>query len=267
MEVDDLGNVYVTGDSWGPNYEDVVTFKYNTEGELQWDIWYDNYAVIFGVDFPQALDVDESGNVLITGLSVIQATGSDILTIKYSPTVSISLSYIGNTQIPNQGGELTYNCNLVNNSEEMTTIDLWSDLVFPADSILSPAYLVENISIEAGGFIEDEYRIEIPESYPTGDYIHNIYAGSYSDGIWHQQQIYLSKLPPSLALYASIDDNNVNLSWQGVPYALSYRLYRSLVPYFDYTTLIPIAVTNDTSFVDEGIINQGSYFYIVTYDF
>lgn len=82
--VDDSGNVYITGESWGNGTEwDYVTIKYNSAGIEQWVARYNGTGN--GTDRVQGLAIDDSCNVYITGLS--QGSGlnpSDYLTIKYS---------------------------------------------------------------------------------------------------------------------------------------------------------------------------------------
>jgi hypothetical protein len=82
--VDESGNVYITGTSVGAGSgNDMLTIKYNSLGN---DLWTARYnAIANGSDEPNALAVDESGNVYITGLSVGAGSGADYLTIKYDP--------------------------------------------------------------------------------------------------------------------------------------------------------------------------------------
>jgi Beta-propeller repeat len=79
---DGLGNVYVTGSSYGPNgAADFATVKYSNSGDTLWVQRYngpeDNW------DIARALVVDAAGNVYVTG----ESYGSeffDYVTIKYS---------------------------------------------------------------------------------------------------------------------------------------------------------------------------------------
>lgn len=79
--VDLVGNVYVTGSSWGaPGDYDFATVKYNTNGELQWAARYGGE----GQDLASAIAIDDSGNVYVTGTGRSDATGDDFVTLKYS---------------------------------------------------------------------------------------------------------------------------------------------------------------------------------------
>lgn len=83
--IDRSGNVYVTGGSETIKYNyDYSTVKYNSTGQEQWIARYngpDNSA-----DFANAITVDASGNVYVTGESVGSGTEQDYATIKYNST-------------------------------------------------------------------------------------------------------------------------------------------------------------------------------------
>src|SRR6266542_3534736 len=85
MAIDGLGNVYVTGISWGGGgsgtFDDYATVKYDTSGTQQWVARY-NGPGIFG-DVGRAIAVDGSGNVYVTGYSLGSGSGFDYATIKY----------------------------------------------------------------------------------------------------------------------------------------------------------------------------------------
>ena len=83
MVVDDSGNVYVTGHSYGSgSHQDYATTKYDSGGIEQWVARYNgpgNYQ-----DAPRAIAVDDFGNVYVTGYSYGDGTRSDYATIKYN---------------------------------------------------------------------------------------------------------------------------------------------------------------------------------------
>lgn len=79
--VDDLGNVYVTGQSYGNGSSyDYVTIKYSPTGIQQWIQKY----ITSGVDVAKSIGVDDFGNIYVTGGSYGGLTGSDYATIKYN---------------------------------------------------------------------------------------------------------------------------------------------------------------------------------------
>ena len=95
MAVDTDGNVYVTGDSnsWKAHnrliYDpmDIVTIKYDTNGEKLWEKRYDPSNG--GRDYPIAIAVDKTGNVYVAGTSTAKLAhqgwdGTDIVVVKYN---------------------------------------------------------------------------------------------------------------------------------------------------------------------------------------
>ena len=82
MGLDDLGNVYVTGRSYGiaTNY-DFATIKYNAEGVKQWVGRYNGPGM--DADKAVAIAVDRFKNVYVAGWSKGAGTANDFTTIKY----------------------------------------------------------------------------------------------------------------------------------------------------------------------------------------
>lgn len=83
IKVDSIGNVFVTGESVGVegNY-DYVTIKYSNSGVPLWTNRYNGPGN--GGDVANAIAVDGSGNVLVTGYSTGSGSSSDFTTLKYS---------------------------------------------------------------------------------------------------------------------------------------------------------------------------------------
>jgi hypothetical protein len=82
IAVDAQGNVYVTGQSWGlgGNY-DYATVKYNSAGQQEWATRYDGPD--HGNDQANAMAIDSSGNVYVTGSSQTGDSYTEWATIKY----------------------------------------------------------------------------------------------------------------------------------------------------------------------------------------
>ncbi len=82
IAIDDSGNVYVTGFSYGGgSYWDYATIKYRANGDTAWVRRYNgpgNYS-----DCARALVVDDLGNVYVTGYCHVNGTDYDYTTVKY----------------------------------------------------------------------------------------------------------------------------------------------------------------------------------------
>ena len=85
ITVDSLGNIYVTGATTadgGSANSDYTTVKYDSMGQQQWAVSYDGPAD--GYDFPNAIAIDSSGELYVTGFSLGLAGDFDCTTIKYN---------------------------------------------------------------------------------------------------------------------------------------------------------------------------------------
>jgi hypothetical protein len=81
LALDALGNVYATGSTGtASNYNDIVTVKYNGEGQTVWTARYDGPE--HGYDDAVALVLDAAGNTYVGGMG----NGYDFLLIKYGPS-------------------------------------------------------------------------------------------------------------------------------------------------------------------------------------
>ncbi len=84
MAVDDMCNIYVTGWSFGNDpYGDYATIKYYPNGDTVWIRRYDGPTNSY--DFANAITIDKSGDVYVTGESVGKEKSIDYATIKYYP--------------------------------------------------------------------------------------------------------------------------------------------------------------------------------------
>jgi uncharacterized delta-60 repeat protein len=82
LSVDTLGNVYITGYSYGSGTSyDYATIKYDSNGNQLWVARYSGPEDKW--DIAYALALDSLGNVCVTGRSYNGETGYDYVTIKY----------------------------------------------------------------------------------------------------------------------------------------------------------------------------------------
>ena len=84
LQVDAVGNVYVTGGSFGAGTgQDYATLKYDSVGNLNWERRYNGPGN--SDDIAYALQIDTGGNVYVTGFSYGDGTEEDYATLKYDP--------------------------------------------------------------------------------------------------------------------------------------------------------------------------------------
>jgi hypothetical protein len=89
IALDKSGNIYITGESQGllkkgrfpiQTFADVYTIKYNPNGGVMWQRRYN--SPFNSGDRPNAITLDNAGNVYITGESHQNPTNADYLTLK-----------------------------------------------------------------------------------------------------------------------------------------------------------------------------------------
>jgi hypothetical protein len=85
IAVDAAGNVYVTGFSDNGSNNDIVTIKYDPDGNPVWSDEIRRYDGGYN-DEASGIGVDAEGNVYVTGRSQGSGTGYDCITIKYDST-------------------------------------------------------------------------------------------------------------------------------------------------------------------------------------
>jgi uncharacterized delta-60 repeat protein len=84
IAVDDSGYIYVTGYTrLASNNMDFVTIKYDNTGDIVWTATYDGPYGGGGFDVGNALALDDSGNIYVTGYGHSLALDYDYITIKY----------------------------------------------------------------------------------------------------------------------------------------------------------------------------------------
>lgn len=85
IAIDAAKNVYVTGYSVGiGTAQDFATIKYNSMGVQQWIATYSGFNN--DIDNANAIVVDNSNNIIVTGFSLSNGTSYNFTTIKYDPS-------------------------------------------------------------------------------------------------------------------------------------------------------------------------------------
>ncbi len=92
---DNTGNIYVTGFCAGSGTStfDYVTVKYNTNGDQQWAKVF-NSGLVGVDDKASSIDIDETGNIYVTGSTISSGTDTDYGTVKYSPAGDVLWSIL-----------------------------------------------------------------------------------------------------------------------------------------------------------------------------
>jgi len=91
LAVDASGNIYVTGEVQkviSSFDKDIFTIRYSPSGVLMWTARYNGPAD--GADEFSYIDVDGSGNVIVSGNSIGTGTSYDYVTIKYEQVISVT---------------------------------------------------------------------------------------------------------------------------------------------------------------------------------
>jgi uncharacterized delta-60 repeat protein len=81
VATDALGNIFVTGPSFGSNTQNFATLKYSSDGV---PLWTNRYNGPGTADRPVALGVDTKGDVIVAGSSTSTNGNFDYAVIKYS---------------------------------------------------------------------------------------------------------------------------------------------------------------------------------------
>jgi hypothetical protein len=181
IALDGLGNVFVTGSSGGI-YSDFATVKYNSEGIQQWVQTYNGLGN--RADSSRSIAVDGFGNVYVTGESEGSITGTDYVTIKYSPITGIeSMSgglpehYSLSQNFPNPFNPVT-NINFSIPLKNRVELNVYNTLGEKAATLV-------NEEMEAG-----HHQVAFDASdLPSGVYFYRIIAGEFN----HTKKLILLK--------------------------------------------------------------------------
>ncbi|MFQ5868485.1 MAG: SBBP repeat-containing protein [Candidatus Zixiibacteriota bacterium] len=169
LAVDGSGNVYVTGYSRAPFiFGDYATVKYDPDGNEEWVARYDGAN---GIDEANALAVDGSGNVYVTGYSKDWDGSIDYTTIKYSQQPALEMSCEALSPVLCRGKNFYFKLTVTNN----TGGNISGDLTFSGYSgyDCDPGSILVSIPRDRTylpGVTEAYYLFKVPTAASPGQY-------------------------------------------------------------------------------------------------
>ncbi len=176
----------------GWTYDDIVTMKYDANGNREWlEMWDDGYGLTNEVE---DLALDSNGNVFITGKDPY-----DYFTIKYRDGYSVDVEVLVTPrtqpiELPSSGGSLDFNVSLRNNTAQQQTVDAGVFLVLPSSTLYGPLEFKRNINLSPGQeFLFMNLSQSIPSQAPAGEYAYQVLIG-YNSTVIDQSQFFFTKL-------------------------------------------------------------------------
>ncbi len=161
IAIDNTGNVYVAGTSYGgaTNF-DYVIIKYNSNGIQQWAVRYN--SIINSYDEAIGIVIDNSGNVYVTGASAGNGSVSEFTTIKYdfsgmqqwvagyrgtgdmsSHPASIKLDASGNVYVTGSSNHIGSNDNYATVKYNSNGVQQWAVQYFGVSNFQDNAYSMD----------------------------------------------------------------------------------------------------------------------------
>jgi hypothetical protein len=236
IELDTSGNIYASGIGYG----NMTTVKYNKYGTRLW-----KKTGAYNVSTLSDMELDKSGNVIITGSKQYSATNYDYITVKYSDNGNIS--WVRNYNGPSS--------NSIENAYALSTDDSGNVYVTGSSTDASTYFICATIKYDSSGNIIWVNRIYPPAvGYDIAvDEFQNVYIASRSDGY-----NYTTKL-----------DKNANILWQrDYPTTDMFATNISRI-ILDSVNDIYISINTDTmSITHYGVVkytNNGDRVFVGTY--
>ena len=166
IAMDSIGNIYITGGSIGTGfsgYLDYATIKYSSNGD---SLWTRRYNAADLEDNPEAVTIDKSGNVYVTGNSQDSFTSGGSVTIKYSQTPT---------------GVYQTNLNL---PDEYYLRQNYPNPFNPVTNIICRISKSEFVSLKVYDVLGNEIAVLINQEKPAGNYSVEFNGATLSSGIY-----------------------------------------------------------------------------------
>ncbi len=158
VAVDGSGNVYTAGGTWNGTSRDFVLIKYNAFGSQQWIQTYNGPGNDF--DMVNAIGIDGSGNIYVTGMSKGIGTAEDFATIKYNSFGAVQ--WIERYNGPGSGEDKTTSISVSSGGNVVVTGRSWNGTNFDfatikysqqTQPIPQPSISISPIQINPGGSV------------------------------------------------------------------------------------------------------------------
>ena len=175
---------YVTAgytESFGAGMSDIYLIKYDTLGNLEWELTEGTADNERGYSVAECSD----GGFVVAGMKSTGGMGSeDILLVRFGeaipPDYELTLTPLNPPiQIPANGGTFDYNILVDNNAMSTLTIDFWIMATLPNGDEIGPFIQVNDLTINALASLTRDRSQMIPMRAPAGIYQYTAYAGQY----------------------------------------------------------------------------------------
>jgi uncharacterized delta-60 repeat protein len=162
IKTDLIGNIYVTGKSTGndSSYYDYCTIKYNSNGSQVWVMIYDGPGK--GDDVATSMDIDNIGNVYVTGYSLGSNKKLDYCTIKYNS--SGIQQWVARYNGDGNGDDKAFSMKVDNNGNVYVTGSSTSDDIYQTEQYLTIKYNTDGIVQWIKAYNESVVHPEIPKA-------------------------------------------------------------------------------------------------------
>jgi hypothetical protein len=171
----------------------VSLLRIDTNGIVEYVNYYDNLPnrVV------RCVRPVQDGGLFVVGLfNNISNSTSNIFYSRMSLEMPIdfdfSLTPIGNINLPNTGGVITFNVGIDNNNTYNSFFEIWSMLIYPNGNCVFSRGPVST-TLDTAGIISAERQIVIPRNYPSGQYIYKGYMGLYPYIAYYQSSFIFTK--------------------------------------------------------------------------
>ena len=191
LVIDGNDNIFVCGAVENTGSMDINTIKYNSSGVLQWSQSWDGQAT--EMDIPSAIDIDEIGNVYVSGGTETSNGYSDYVVLKYnsSGTFQWASTYDYNNLYDGASSLDADTTNVVVTGASASDTTSWDYATLRLDVSNGDTLYTERTAVSGVGL---DNAAEI-----TTDASNNVYVTGYVE-VGGQTDIQTLKLSPTLGL-------------------------------------------------------------------